>query len=159
MKTMYRSRCFAMSAGFLLERLFHKQPLRSRIRRINYCSSRSRCASRRKTQRKPEPASWRSIWTAPPSLPFATETEKPNCTNNSEMCSWCFKARLRWSPEVRLPVLTSAPGEIRGASVEQGIRKKLQEGDIVAHTCGCSSSIVLDAGGAFTYFVVKIPLK
>jgi mannose-6-phosphate isomerase-like protein (cupin superfamily) len=54
---------------------------------------------------------------------------------------------------------TTAPGEIRGASIEQGIRKKLQEGDIAHIPAGVPHQLVLDAGGTFTYFVVKIPLK
>lgn len=54
---------------------------------------------------------------------------------------------------------TTAPGEIRGASIEQGIRKKLQEGDIAHIPAGVPHRLVLDAGGTFTYFVVKIPLK
>ncbi len=54
---------------------------------------------------------------------------------------------------------TTAPGEIRGASIEQGIRQKLQEGDIAHIPPGVPHQLVLDAGGAFTYFVVKIPAK
>ena len=54
---------------------------------------------------------------------------------------------------------TTAPGEIRGASIEQGMRKKLQEGDIAHIPPGVPHQLVLDAGGTFTYFVVKIPLK
>ena len=54
---------------------------------------------------------------------------------------------------------TTAPGEIRGASIEQGIRKKLQEGDIAHIPPGVPHQLVLDAGGTFTYFVVKIPAK
>ncbi len=54
---------------------------------------------------------------------------------------------------------TTAPGEIRGASIEQGTRKKLQEGDIAHIPPGVPHQLILDAGGTFTYFVVKIPLK
>lgn len=54
---------------------------------------------------------------------------------------------------------TTAPGEIRGTSIDQGIRKKLQEGDIAHIPAGVPHQVVLDAGGTFTYFVVKIPLK
>jgi mannose-6-phosphate isomerase-like protein (cupin superfamily) len=54
---------------------------------------------------------------------------------------------------------TTAPGEIRGASIEQGIRKKLQEGDIAHIPAGLPHQLILDAGGTFTYFVVKIPVK
>jgi mannose-6-phosphate isomerase-like protein (cupin superfamily) len=54
---------------------------------------------------------------------------------------------------------TTAPGEIRGTSIEQGIRQKLQEGDIAHIPAGVPHQVVLDAGGTFTYFVVKIPLR
>jgi len=54
---------------------------------------------------------------------------------------------------------TTAPGEIRGASVQQGVRKKLQDGDIVHIPAGIPHQLLLDSGGTFTYFVVKIPLK
>ena len=54
---------------------------------------------------------------------------------------------------------TTAPGEIRGASIDQGVRKKLQEGDIAHIPAGVPHQLVLDEGGAFTYFVVKIPSK
>ncbi len=54
---------------------------------------------------------------------------------------------------------TTAPGEIRGASIEQGVRKKLQEGDIAHIPAGVPHQLVLDAGGTFTYFVVKIPVE
>jgi mannose-6-phosphate isomerase-like protein (cupin superfamily) len=54
---------------------------------------------------------------------------------------------------------TTAPGEIRGASVQQGVRKKLQEGDIVHIPAGVPHQLLLDSGGSFTYYVVKIPLK
>jgi mannose-6-phosphate isomerase-like protein (cupin superfamily) len=54
---------------------------------------------------------------------------------------------------------TTAPGEIRGAFIEQGTRKKLQEGDIAHIPPGVPHQLILDAGGTFTYFVVKIPLK
>jgi mannose-6-phosphate isomerase-like protein (cupin superfamily) len=54
---------------------------------------------------------------------------------------------------------TTAPGEIRGASIEQGTRKKLQEGDIAHIPPGVPHQLILDAGGTFTYFVAKIPVK
>jgi mannose-6-phosphate isomerase-like protein (cupin superfamily) len=53
----------------------------------------------------------------------------------------------------------TAPGEIRGASIEQGTRTKLQEGDIAHIPAGVPHQVVLDAGGTLTYFVVKIPSK
>jgi mannose-6-phosphate isomerase-like protein (cupin superfamily) len=55
--------------------------------------------------------------------------------------------------------MTSAPGEIRGTSIQEGIRKKLQEGDIAHIPAGVPHQVILDSGGTFTYFVVKIPLK
>ena len=55
--------------------------------------------------------------------------------------------------------MTTAPGEIRGASIQEGIRKKLQEGDIAHIPAGVPHQVILDSGGTFTYFVVKIPLK
>jgi mannose-6-phosphate isomerase-like protein (cupin superfamily) len=55
--------------------------------------------------------------------------------------------------------ITSAPGEIRGTSIQEGIRKKLQEGDIAHIPAGVPHQVILDSGGTFTYFVVKIPLK
>jgi mannose-6-phosphate isomerase-like protein (cupin superfamily) len=54
---------------------------------------------------------------------------------------------------------TTAPGEIRGASIEQGTRKKLQEGDIAHIPPGVPHQLILDGGGIFIYFVAKIPLK
>jgi mannose-6-phosphate isomerase-like protein (cupin superfamily) len=54
---------------------------------------------------------------------------------------------------------TTAPGEIRGVSVQEGVRKKLQEGDIVHIPAGVPHQLLLDSGGTFTYFVAKIPLK
>ena len=54
---------------------------------------------------------------------------------------------------------TTAPGEIRGVSVQEGVRKKLQEGDIVHIPAGIPHQLLLDSGGSFTYYVVKIPLK
>ena len=42
--------------------------------------------------------------------------------------------------------VTTAPGEIRGAAVQQGSRKDLQEGDIAHIPAGCSSSSAGDPG-------------
>ena len=55
--------------------------------------------------------------------------------------------------------VTSAPNEIRGSSIQQGVRKKLQEGDIAHIPAGVPHQVLLDSGGTFTYFVAKIPLK
>jgi mannose-6-phosphate isomerase-like protein (cupin superfamily) len=54
---------------------------------------------------------------------------------------------------------TTTPGETRGVSVQEGVRKKLQEGDIVHIPAGVPHQLLLDSGGSFTYYVVKIPLK
>jgi mannose-6-phosphate isomerase-like protein (cupin superfamily) len=55
--------------------------------------------------------------------------------------------------------MTSAPGEIRGTSIQEGVRKKLQEGDIAHIPAGVPHQLILDSGVTFTYFVVKIPQK
>jgi mannose-6-phosphate isomerase-like protein (cupin superfamily) len=54
---------------------------------------------------------------------------------------------------------TTAPGEIRGASVQDGTRRKLQEGDVVHVSANTPHQMLLDAGSSITYFVVKIPQK
>jgi mannose-6-phosphate isomerase-like protein (cupin superfamily) len=52
---------------------------------------------------------------------------------------------------------TTAPGEIRGASVQNGDRHKLQEGDVVHIAANTPHQMLLDSGSSITYFVVKIP--
>jgi mannose-6-phosphate isomerase-like protein (cupin superfamily) len=54
---------------------------------------------------------------------------------------------------------TTAPGEIRGASVQDGTRRKLQEGDVVHISANVPHQMLLDSGSSITYFVVKIPQK
>jgi mannose-6-phosphate isomerase-like protein (cupin superfamily) len=54
---------------------------------------------------------------------------------------------------------TTAPGEIRGASVQDGTRRKLQEGDVVHIPANTPHQMLLDSGSSITYFVVKIPQK
>jgi mannose-6-phosphate isomerase-like protein (cupin superfamily) len=54
---------------------------------------------------------------------------------------------------------TTAPGEIRGASVQDGTRRKLQEGDVVHISANVPHLMLLDSGSSITYFVVKIPQK
>lgn len=55
--------------------------------------------------------------------------------------------------------VTTAPGEIRGAAVQQGSRKDLREGDIAHIPAGVPHQVLVPPGGSFTYFVVKVPLK
>jgi mannose-6-phosphate isomerase-like protein (cupin superfamily) len=54
---------------------------------------------------------------------------------------------------------TTAPGEIRGASIQDGTRRKLQEGDVVHIPANTPHQMLLDSGSSITYFVVKIPQK
>jgi len=55
--------------------------------------------------------------------------------------------------------MTTAPGEIRGVAVQQGSRRDLKQGDIVHIPAGVPHQLLVPAGGSFTYFVVKVPLK
>ena len=55
--------------------------------------------------------------------------------------------------------VTTAPGEIRGAAIQQGSRRDLKEEDIVHIPAGVPHQLLIPPGGAFTYFVVKVPLK
>lgn len=54
---------------------------------------------------------------------------------------------------------TTAPGEIRGAAIQQGSRKDLKEGDVVHIPANVPHQLLLPLRGSFTYFVVKVPLK
>jgi mannose-6-phosphate isomerase-like protein (cupin superfamily) len=51
---------------------------------------------------------------------------------------------------------TTAPNEIRGPSVEGGMRQKLSAGDIVHIPPKTAHQLVLDPGAEFTYFVLKV---
>lgn len=51
---------------------------------------------------------------------------------------------------------TTAPGEIRGASIQGGERKKLGPGDIVHIPAKTAHQVLLDGGKQLTYAVVKI---
>ncbi len=51
---------------------------------------------------------------------------------------------------------TTAPHEKRGASIQGGVRQKLSAGDIVRIPARTAHQILLDGGGEFTYFVVKV---
>ena len=51
---------------------------------------------------------------------------------------------------------TTAPGEIRGASVKDGSRQELQAGDVVHIPAGTPHQMLVPDGQTVTYFVVKI---
>ena len=51
---------------------------------------------------------------------------------------------------------TSAPGEIRGASVKGGSTQELQPGDVVHIPAGMPHQMLVADGESVTYFVVKI---
>ena len=51
---------------------------------------------------------------------------------------------------------TSAPGEIRGASVKGGSTQELQPGDVVHIPAGVPHQMLVADGESVTYFVVKI---
>jgi len=51
---------------------------------------------------------------------------------------------------------TTAPGEIRGASVKGGTRQELKSGDIVHIPAGTPHQMLVPVGDTVTYFVVKI---
>jgi mannose-6-phosphate isomerase-like protein (cupin superfamily) len=54
---------------------------------------------------------------------------------------------------------TSAPGEIRGPSVQGGVRKSLREGDMAHIPANVPHQLLVQPGSLFTYFVVKVPVK
>jgi mannose-6-phosphate isomerase-like protein (cupin superfamily) len=51
---------------------------------------------------------------------------------------------------------TTAPGEIRGASIEAGVSKKMAAGDIFHIPGNTPHQVMVDAGKRITYFVVKV---
>ena len=51
---------------------------------------------------------------------------------------------------------TSAPNEMRAASIKGGTEKKLAAGDVVTIPAKVAHQVKLDAGKQFTYFVVKV---
>jgi mannose-6-phosphate isomerase-like protein (cupin superfamily) len=51
---------------------------------------------------------------------------------------------------------TTAPGEMRGPSIEGGARQKLSAGDVVHIPAKTAHQLVLDRGGKITYFVMKV---
>lgn len=54
---------------------------------------------------------------------------------------------------------TTAPGEIRGASIEGGTKHTVTAGDAVHIPANIPHQFLLDAGKQVTYFVVKVDAK
>ncbi len=54
---------------------------------------------------------------------------------------------------------TTSPGEIRGASVQNGDRTSLSEGDIVHIPAAVPHQLLLADGSTFIYFVIKVKEK
>jgi mannose-6-phosphate isomerase-like protein (cupin superfamily) len=50
----------------------------------------------------------------------------------------------------------TAPGEIRGASIQGGTRQKLSPGDVVHIPARTPHNVLVDAGGQITYFIFKV---
>jgi mannose-6-phosphate isomerase-like protein (cupin superfamily) len=51
---------------------------------------------------------------------------------------------------------TTAPGEIRGPSIDGGAKQRISAGDIVHIPSKTPHQVLLDAGKEFNYFVLKI---
>jgi mannose-6-phosphate isomerase-like protein (cupin superfamily) len=51
---------------------------------------------------------------------------------------------------------TSAPGEVRGDSVQDGTETKLKKGDIVHIPANTPHQLILAKGETFQYFVIKV---
>jgi mannose-6-phosphate isomerase-like protein (cupin superfamily) len=51
---------------------------------------------------------------------------------------------------------TTAPGEVRGDSVQEGKETKLKKGDIVHIPANIPHQLVLAKGATFQYFIVKV---
>ena len=51
---------------------------------------------------------------------------------------------------------TTAPNEIRGASISGGMEKKLAPGDVATVPAKLPHQVKLDPGKQITYFVVKV---
>ena len=50
----------------------------------------------------------------------------------------------------------SGPGEIRGTSIKDGVRKNVSAGDVVHIPAGVPHQFFLEPGKQITYFVVKV---
>ena len=51
---------------------------------------------------------------------------------------------------------TTAPGEIRGGTIEGGTRQKISAGDVVHIPSKTPHQLLLEPGAQFTYFVLKV---
>jgi mannose-6-phosphate isomerase-like protein (cupin superfamily) len=51
---------------------------------------------------------------------------------------------------------TTAPGEIRGPSIEGGVKKKLATGDVLRIPQNTPHQLLVEKGKQFTYMVVKV---
>ena len=51
---------------------------------------------------------------------------------------------------------TTAPGEVRGDSVQDGRETKLKKGDVVHIPANIPHQLVLPKGATFQYFIVKV---
>ncbi len=51
---------------------------------------------------------------------------------------------------------TTAPGEVRGASIEGGVKKKIAAGDVIHIPENLPHQVVLGPGARFTYAIVKV---
>lgn len=51
---------------------------------------------------------------------------------------------------------TTAPGEIRGASVKGGVQQELKSGDVVHIPAGTPHQMLVADGDSVTYFVIKV---
>ena len=51
---------------------------------------------------------------------------------------------------------TTAPGEVRGDSIQDGKETTLKKGDIVHIPANIPHQIMLAKGGTFQYFVIKV---
>ena len=139
-------------------RLPRKRPP-SRIRRISYCNSHNRCASKQNSKDAGTGILEKHLDNST-ILAFRDRDGKAELHQQFGDVFVVLQgtATLVTGGTIASP-MTSAPGEIRGASIQEGVRKKLQEGDIAHIPAGVPHQVVLDSGGTFTYFVVKIPLK
>ena len=54
---------------------------------------------------------------------------------------------------------TTAPGEIRGTSIKNGVLKKLGPGDIVHIPAKTPHQVLMDAGKQFDYFILKVDAR
>ena len=54
---------------------------------------------------------------------------------------------------------TSSPGEVRGTSIDGGERVKLGVGDVIHIAAKTPHQLLIEPGGKFTYFVMKVDAK